>query len=116
MDKNIYSNKFHSFRSNEAQDEAIKLLDHLNFINKKAKEAVAEGDGTLKEANSTYQTLTGFQTQVQQSSESAKLALETVPAIEKQVRDVEKTVRETEYVIYFYRINFSHLIQFTIFI
>lgn len=41
------------------QDDAIKLLEHLNFINNNAKEAVSLGDGTLKEANDTYQTLTG---------------------------------------------------------
>lgn len=46
-------------RSAEQQDEAIKLQEHLNFINAEAKKAVALGDGTLKEANDTYQTLTG---------------------------------------------------------
>lgn len=48
------------FRSIEEQDEAIKLMEHLTFINRNAKEAVALGDGTLKEANNTYQTLAGI--------------------------------------------------------
>lgn len=47
-------------RSIEEQDEAIKLMEHLTFINSNAKEAVALGDGTLKEANNTYQTLAGI--------------------------------------------------------
>lgn len=41
------------------QDEAVKLLEHLNYIHTTAKEAVALGDGTLKEANNTYNTLAG---------------------------------------------------------
>lgn len=31
----------------------------MTTINKNAKEAVSLGDGTLKEANDTYETLTG---------------------------------------------------------
>lgn len=46
------------FRSNDGLEEGIRLLEHLTYINKKAKEAVALGDGTLKEANDTYETLT----------------------------------------------------------
>lgn len=48
------------FRSNEELEEGIRLMEHLTFINKKAKDAVALGDGTLKEANDTYETLTGI--------------------------------------------------------
>lgn len=84
--------------SNEQQEEAIKLLEHLQFIHTTAKEAVALGDGTLKEANNTYHILAGFQNQVQQSSESAKLALATVPGIEQQIQDAQKTVEEAESV------------------
>lgn len=87
-----------SCRSNEQQEEAIRLLEHLQFIHTTAKEAVALGDGTLKEANNTYHILAGFQNQVQQSSESAKLALQTVPGIEQQIRDAQKTVEEAESV------------------
>lgn len=46
-------------RSQVQQDEAVKLLEHLNYIYTTAKEAVALGDGTLKEANNTYNTLAG---------------------------------------------------------
>lgn len=41
----------------------------------------------------------GFQTQVQKSSESAKLVLETVPDIENQIREVDNVVGEAENVI-----------------
>lgn len=40
----------------------------------------------------------GFQTQVQQSSESARLALTTVPEIEDQLREIEETIQQTENV------------------
>lgn len=85
-------------RSNAQQEEAVRLLEHLQLIHTTAKEAVALGDGTLKEANNTYHILAGFQNQVQQSSESAKLALATVPGIEQQILDAQKTVEEAESV------------------
>lgn len=59
----IYSNlKFHSpnLRSNAQQEEAISLLEHLKGVYTTAQEAVALGDGTLKEANNTYHTLAGI--------------------------------------------------------
>lgn len=34
-------------------------MEHLSFIGISARDAVASGDGTLKEANDTYQTLAG---------------------------------------------------------
>lgn len=40
----------------------------------------------------------GFQTQVQKSSENAELVLKTVPDIENQIRDVDDVVREAENV------------------
>lgn len=95
------------------QKEAIDNLEHLKAIYASAVEAVALGDGTLKVANNTYHTLAGkysktfyveilfkfflytfvgFQSQVQKSKESASLALETIPAIEKQIQDTQNTV------------------------
>lgn len=41
---------------------------------------------------------TGFQTQVKKSSESARLALETVPDIEDRIRNVENVVQQAESV------------------
>lgn len=52
----------------------------------------------LKQWLTGYILVAGFQAQVQESSESAKLALATVPDIENQVREVENTVRTTENV------------------
>lgn len=42
----------------------------------------------------------GFQSQVQQSSESADLALKTVPGIEKQIQEAQDTVQAAEEVIF----------------
>lgn len=47
------------FRSDGVLEEGIRLLEDMTTINKNAKEAVSLGDGTLKEANDTYETLTG---------------------------------------------------------
>lgn len=46
-------------RSIVQQDEALRTLENLEEIHKNAKEAVALGDGTLQEANSTYHTFAG---------------------------------------------------------
>lgn len=40
----------------------------------------------------------GFQNQVEQSSENAKLALESVPKIENQLREIDTSVQEAEKV------------------
>lgn len=40
----------------------------------------------------------GFQSQVEKSSESAKLALATVPGIEKQIEDAQSTIEQAENV------------------
>lgn len=47
------------FRSNEGLEAGIRLLEDATKINEQAKQAIALGDGTLKEANETYETLTG---------------------------------------------------------
>lgn len=47
-------------RSNSQQEEAIQLLEHVKTMHTTAQEAVALGDGTLKEANNTYNTLAGL--------------------------------------------------------
>lgn len=47
------------YRSSADQADAKQLLEHIEFIHLKAKEAVALGDGTLNEANNTYFTLAG---------------------------------------------------------
>lgn len=44
----------------------------------------------------------GFQSQVQQSSASADLALKTVPGIEKQIQEAQNTVQAAEEVIYLF--------------
>lgn len=55
----------------------------------KATKAVEQGDNTLKEANNTYNTLAGFQADVQESSEKAEMALRTVPSIEEEIENAE---------------------------
>lgn len=46
-------------RSIVQQEEALRTLENLEEIRKNAKEAVALGDGTLTEANTTYHTFAG---------------------------------------------------------
>ncbi|GAB0100956.1 Laminin subunit gamma-1 [Sergentomyia squamirostris] len=75
---------------------ALGLLEEAKHSNEMAKEAVAQGDGTLKEANHTYNTLAAFQSEVDTSSANAKAALLTVPGIEKEIRDAERMVDEAE--------------------
>lgn len=53
-----------------------------------------QGDNTLKEANNTYNTLAGFQSDVQKSSEMAALALETVPKIEQEIEHAGKLINQ----------------------
>lgn len=78
--------------------EATALLEHMKDIHKAAVEAVALGDNTLKEAKNTYETLAGFQSQVQESSKKADDALSTVPAIRNQIENAVSTVDEAENV------------------
>lgn len=85
-------------RSARQQDDSLQTLEHLNQIHKDANEAVALGDGTLKEANNTYHTLAEFRNLVEESSKRAKLALETVPQIEAQIQEAERTVYDAENV------------------
>lgn len=46
-------------RSIVQQEDALRTLQSLEEIHTNAKEAVALGDGTLKEANNTYHTFAG---------------------------------------------------------
>lgn len=64
-----------------------------------AEKAVKDGDDTLKKAKNTYDLLQRFQSEVQNSSESAQIALEDVPHIKKQMQDTEKIIEDTERVI-----------------
>lgn len=84
--------------SNAQQQDSVELLAQMNEIYKSAVEAVALGDNTLKAAKDTYETLAGFQSQVQQSSQSAHDALATVPAIQEQIVKAIDTVNEAENV------------------
>lgn len=46
-------------RANLQQEEALLMLEHVKTMHTTAVEAVSLGDGTLKEANNTYNTLAG---------------------------------------------------------
>ena len=80
------------------KDDALKVLEEVKTSHQIAKEAVAQGDGTLKEAQETYKLLSGFQAKVADSSASADLALQTVPGIEKQIAETEESVHNTNAV------------------
>lgn len=74
------------------------MLEEAKTSNAIAKEAVAQGDGTLKEANATYQVLSGFQNKVAESSVSAEAAMKVVPHIEAEIANSEEMIRDAERV------------------
>lgn len=74
------------------------MLNHVIESKKMAETAVSDGDDTLKKANNTYHLLQSFQSEVQKSSESAKIALQDVPAIAQQIKDTEDIIRKAEEV------------------
>ena len=79
-----------------------RIIDAKNL----AESAVSDGDDTLKKANNTYQLLQSFQSEVQKSSEGAKIALEDVPTIIQQIRYTEEIIRKAEEVkLYFLFLN-----------
>lgn len=63
-----------------------------------AVKAVAEGDGTLKKANFTYHTLSGFKNQVDESKQKAADALESVPSIKRQIDNAIELIANSEAV------------------
>lgn len=76
----------------------MEMLNHVVDSKRLAESAVSDGDDTLKKANNTYHLLQSFQSEVQKSSESAKIALQDVPAITQQIRDTEDIIRKAEEV------------------
>lgn len=74
------------------------MMESAKTSNAIAKEAVAQGDGILKEAKSTYDILSGFQNKVEESSGSAEAALRLVPDIEMEIANSEEMIREAERV------------------
>ena len=86
------------FRADKQRDDAVKLLEEAKISNAIAKEAVAQGDGTLKEANATYHILAGFQNKVSESSVSAEAAMKIVPEIEAEIANSEEMIRDAERV------------------
>lgn len=85
-------------RADKQREDAVKLLEEVKTSNEIAKEAVAQGDATLKEANNTYQVLSGFQNKVSESSGSAEAALKTVPHIETEIYATEDMINEADRV------------------
>lgn len=75
------------------------MLNHINESKMLAENAVKDGDNTLKKANDTYHLLQSFQSEVQQSSQSAQIALGQVPDIVNQMETIRTLVRDTEKVI-----------------
>lgn len=86
------------YRADKQLEDAVKLLEEAKTSNEIAKEAVAQGDGTLKEANATYHILSGFQNKVAESSISAEAAKKIVPQIEAEIANSEEMIRDAERV------------------
>jgi laminin, gamma 1 len=74
------------------------MLNHIIESKRLAEASVNEGDETLKKANNTYHLLQSFQSEVEKSSENAKIALQDVPAIRQQLIDTEDIIRKAEEV------------------
>lgn len=72
------------------------MLTHIKDAKKLAESAVRDGDDTLKKANNTYHLLQSFQSEVQKSSENAKIALKDVPSITQQIQDTEDIIKKAE--------------------
>jgi hypothetical protein len=85
--------------SGEAQKEdAIETLTHVIESRELAEKAVKDGDDTLKKANNTHHLLQSFSSQVQKSSETAKIALDDVEKIKEQMEGTEDLIQKTEQV------------------
>lgn len=74
------------------------MLNHVVDSKHLAESAVSDGDDTLKKANNTYHLLQSFTSEVQKSSESAKIALQDVPDITQQIKDTEDIIKKAEEV------------------
>jgi hypothetical protein len=95
----LFKSKMTVIFSGEAQKEdAIETLTHVTDSRALAEKAVKDGDDTLKKANNTHYLLQSFQSQVQKSSESAKIALDDVEKIKDQMHNTEDLIQKTEEV------------------
>jgi coxsackievirus/adenovirus receptor len=86
------------YRADAQKEDAINKLNNIIDSKEIAEKAVKDGDNTLKKANDTYHLLQSFQSQVQESSEAAQIALQQVPEIVAQMDDIDKLVADTENV------------------
>jgi len=69
-------------------------LADLDKTIQKAKDAVKQGDRTLKEAQDTLATLRKFDQKVQESQKEAMEALKKIPAIRKMIKHAEDKTRD----------------------
>lgn len=74
----------------------MEMLNHIVESKALAESSVAEGDDTLKKANTTYHLLQSFNSEVQTSSKNAEIALEDVAAIAHQIRQTEEIIMKAE--------------------
>lgn len=72
------------------------MLNRIQDSKNLAESAVADGDDTLKKANNTYHLLQSFSSEVQKSSENAKIALQDVQKIALKIRDTEEIIKKAE--------------------
>uniref|UniRef100_A0A8D8H0Q0 Laminin subunit gamma-1 n=2 Tax=Culex pipiens TaxID=7175 RepID=A0A8D8H0Q0_CULPI len=83
-------------RAESQKFDAINAVKELEDAKELAVKAVAEGDGTLKKANFTYHTLSGFKNQVDESKQKAADALESVPSIKRQIDNAIELIANSE--------------------
>lgn len=94
LQTNLSNPKHH--RADAQKEDAVEMLNRIQDSKKLAESAVADGDDTLKKANNTYHLLQSFTSEVQKSSENAKIALQDVPSISQQIRDTEDIIKKAE--------------------
>lgn len=92
----IYLFDFFPNSADAQKEDAVEMLTVISDAKHLAESAVADGDDTLKKANNTYHLLQSFQSEVQKSSESAKIALRDVDSISHQIMDTEEIIKNAE--------------------
>uniref|UniRef100_T1IVA6 Laminin subunit gamma-1 n=1 Tax=Strigamia maritima TaxID=126957 RepID=T1IVA6_STRMM len=83
-------------KGEEQQQITDGLLAQVHNALEVAKEAVKDGDETLKKANETLQLLLKFDTTVQASKLQAKEALSKIPEIQELIRQAEKKTQKAK--------------------
>lgn len=98
---------FYNFSAEAEREDAQEMMTHITDSKELAEKAVSDGDDTLKKAKNTFQLLQSFQSEVQNSSERAKVALQDVTGIAQQITNTEEIIQKAEEVFFFLLLIFK---------